>query len=242
MFRFAVLLSIAWLLPAPHLAVAAPDKSCVFTVSMTSGTDVNNLDFVVNYANSDSIIEGTTTRPLCVNALNGRAFAAFHDDEAGHLSVATIRLTHFSAPVDLAACEILYDSSAPDPGLFSVQVSNAGRDGDDNNVDPTPTVVVTRVDCPGTLPTPTTTTTTEEPTTTTTTLPSSGGRCGFPNSGGTTPTASDALFALKAAVGASNCNLCVCDVNSSGAVGASDALAILRTAVGIDTALDCPAC
>jgi hypothetical protein len=55
-------------------------------------------------------------------------------------------------------------------------------------------------------------------------------------------TASDALFALQAAVGARTCALCVCDVNDSGAVTASDALSVLKVAVGGAAELDCPAC
>src|SRR5205085_1181304 len=46
------------------------------------------------------------------------------------------------------------------------------------------------------------------------------------------PTAADALFALKASVGSLECDLCVCDVNNSGEVTATDALEILRFAVG----------
>jgi len=47
---------------------------------------------------------------------------------------------------------------------------------------------------------------------------------------------------LRAAVGASVCELCVCDVNGSGEVTASDALAVLQAAVGLDVTLDCPPC
>ncbi len=55
-------------------------------------------------------------------------------------------------------------------------------------------------------------------------------------------TASDALFALKAAVGSITCELCRCDIDGSGTLTASDALRILRKAVGVDVPLDCPAC
>jgi hypothetical protein len=55
-------------------------------------------------------------------------------------------------------------------------------------------------------------------------------------------TASDALFALNAAVDLLSCALCVCDVDGSGSVTASDALRILNAAVGLPVTLDCPAC
>src|SRR5688572_17245894 len=44
-------------------------------------------------------------------------------------------------------------------------------------------------------------------------------------------TATDALAALRGAVGADACAPCLCDVNGDGQITASDALAILRAAV-----------
>ena len=55
-------------------------------------------------------------------------------------------------------------------------------------------------------------------------------------------TATDALFILRVAVGATSCELCVCDVNNSGGVSATDALIVLRAAVGQSENLQCPAC
>ena len=57
-----------------------------------------------------------------------------------------------------------------------------------------------------------------------------------------TISASDALIALSAAVGLSECPLCVCDVDDSGGTAATDALILLRYAVGQPVTLDCPAC
>ncbi|HYB97831.1 MAG TPA: PQQ-dependent sugar dehydrogenase [Candidatus Limnocylindrales bacterium] len=66
--------------------------------------------------------------------------------------------------------------------------------------------------------------------------------CGKPtNSPGAVPVGSDALFTLAAAVGQRSCAATVCDVDSNGHVLASDALAVLRAAVGLLTELDCPA-
>lgn len=241
MYRLAAAFSFLASLSLASPVAAAPANTCVFTISMTSGVDVNNLDFTVNYAGAGVSVEGTATHPECARALPGQAFAGFHDDEANQkLDVAVIRLTYFSAPAALAGCRVFYDTTVPAPEDFIVSVSNAGRDGGDDNINPRPTVQVTDVECPGELPSPTTTTTTLVDATTTT-IPGSG-LCGFPVSSGDTPSASDALAALKAAVGVRDCDLCVCDVNSSGSVGASDALGILRAAVGIETPLDCPAC
>ena len=65
--------------------------------------------------------------------------------------------------------------------------------------------------------------------------------CGKPtNSSGALPKASDALFALRAGVGQVDCDPLVCDVDDNGAVTASDALRILRKAVGLAETLDCP--
>jgi len=239
MRRILIPLSIAGLLCMASGAIAAPANTCVFTLAMTSGIDVNNLDLKVNYLGTGGNVEGTPTQPECARALGGNVFAAFHDDEANSvLSVAMIRLSHFSAPTPLVACRISYDSIEPTPADFSVNVTNAGRDGGDDNVDPRPTITVTSVECPGELPNATTTTTLPE---TTTTLPG-GDRCGFPVSAGEQPSASDALVVLKVAVGVAECALCICDVNDSNSVAAGDALAILRAAVGIETVLVCPPC
>jgi len=69
-----------------------------------------------------------------------------------------------------------------------------------------------------------------------------GGTCGQPLSTGNSPTASDALFTLRAAVGAEACDLAICDVDSSCKVTASDALRILRAAVGQGLTLNCSGC
>ena len=67
------------------------------------------------------------------------------------------------------------------------------------------------------------------------------GDCGQPQVGG--PVATDALEILATAVGVSDCggfDPCVCDANGSGATTASDALLVLRKAVGENLELVCP--
>jgi hypothetical protein len=55
-------------------------------------------------------------------------------------------------------------------------------------------------------------------------------------------TATDALAALRAAVGSGECPDCVCDANNSGSITASDALLILQYSVGQPLVLTCPDC
>ena len=54
--------------------------------------------------------------------------------------------------------------------------------------------------------------------------------------------ASDALGTLKAAVGSAYCGACRCDVDASGRILASDAMRILRSAVGQPDELICSEC
>lgn len=65
------------------------------------------------------------------------------------------------------------------------------------------------------------------------------GDCGQPVSSGPSPTASDALFTLRAAVGGAPCDLAVCDVDSTCSISAGDALRILRRSVNGSVALSC---
>jgi len=59
---------------------------------------------------------------------------------------------------------------------------------------------------------------------------------------GTLPTASDALYVLRAVVGSASCQSCVCDGDGNGSVSATDALITLRRAVGQAITLRCPLC
>ncbi len=110
-----------------------------------------------------------------------------------------------------------------------------GTPGDDGATDDTGAVWLLFLD--GIVVT-TTTTTTLPPTTSTTLQPPS---CGDATRDGIT-SASDALVALFAAVGALDCADCICDADGSGGVTASDALRLLQVAVGVPRTLNCPAC
>lgn len=52
----------------------------------------------------------------------------------------------------------------------------------------------------------------------------------------------DALMVLQAAIGTRACEPCICDVDSSADIASSDALLVLRRAVGADVELSCPLC
>ena len=65
--------------------------------------------------------------------------------------------------------------------------------------------------------------------------------CGDADSDGTLGS-TDALIALYAAVGSAFCEACVCDVNTSGDVTATDAQAVLAAAVALPVELVCPPC
>jgi hypothetical protein len=88
-------------------------------------------------------------------------------------------------------------------------------------------------------------------TTTTTTLPPNGS-CGDPANlsvgvlGGDALaneiTASDALFILFASLELQTCELCICDINGSGSITATDALLALASAIGQSITFNCPAC
>lgn len=63
--------------------------------------------------------------------------------------------------------------------------------------------------------------------------------CGQPTNG-PAPKASDALYVLRAAVASGACDIRVCDVSDTNTVTASDALMILKAAVGQDILFNCP--
>jgi cysteine-rich repeat protein len=65
--------------------------------------------------------------------------------------------------------------------------------------------------------------------------------CGQPVSAGDGPTATDALYALQASVGLSECLPCICDVTFDGNVTSADALRLLNQAIALVPVLnDCP--
>jgi hypothetical protein len=71
---------------------------------------------------------------------------------------------------------------------------------------------------------------------------SAAGDCGQPTSSGTIPTATDSRYVLLAGIGARFCNPCICDVDGSGEITATDSLTLLSVASGVSIELTCPPC
>ena len=65
------------------------------------------------------------------------------------------------------------------------------------------------------------------------------GDCGQPQSTGQSPTATDSLITLQAAVGLVDCDLAVCDVNATCTINVTDALILLQASTGQSTSLSC---
>jgi len=134
------------------------------------------------------------------------------------------------------------------PDGHSLQKVGAGTDNNANDFVCADTATPTNnanetASMPATTPCSAATTTLPGATTTTvsvtsTTLPG-GTLCGDAN-GDDAITASDALAALRTAVGTGTCSLALCDVDDNGSVSASDALRILQRAVGTNIELTCP--
>ena len=66
--------------------------------------------------------------------------------------------------------------------------------------------------------------------------------CGQPVSGGTLPTATDARVILNDALALHDCDVCICDVDGSGEITATDARRALLRSVGVGEDLYCPLC
>lgn len=155
--------------------------------------------------------------------------------------------TLLDGPAEFAACAYTRAGPAPSASEFQVDVTQAFAPGG-IPVAPLPQVSISDITCEGGGTTTTSTTQTTFQTTTTTL--GAGGECGDPVDppalrGGALSAlvnATDALFALRAAVGLELCELCVCDLDDSGSVAATDALALLLAAVGQPGNLNCPPC
>ncbi len=68
------------------------------------------------------------------------------------------------------------------------------------------------------------------------------GDCGQPVTGGPSPTATDALYVLRAAVGIDACSTDVCDTDGSCVITAGDALRLLAIVTGGQQGLACGLC
>jgi hypothetical protein len=216
---------------AASLAIAAvprADAACDVTFAILQDVTLGSLTFAVDYTTAQGEFRGTAENVECtILPAVETSFAA--DGDQGFMTVMLSDSVGFSGPADIARCVFDPDPGAGNPvaGDFSYPSVIALEPG----YPPVPVVIdnlvgVSSIEC-------------SAGPTTTTTLPSLGD-CGDPGGGGI--AASDALFALLAAVGGQVCPACLCDVNGDGSVTATDALVILKRAVGQSVTLACPSC
>lgn len=221
---------------------------CTITFSLDTNVTLAGMGVTVGYSQAGGswpivdLIYGSSCEPIGNYILIGTA-----DDFSKTLSMTyqTVGPEQLDGPTDFARCAYTRAGTAPSASDFDVTTTQAFKAGG-IPVTPLPQTSISDISCEGGGPT--TTQSTLPPTTTTTTL-ANGGVCGDPVDpplvgGGQAAfiNATDALFALRAAVGLESCALCVCDLDNSGAVSASDALALLLLAVGQPGNLDCPPC
>lgn len=226
-------------------------SECTVVLDYDDTLAVGGFNLDLDYSSVGSgrfaLIQGTLT-PDCVVAAP-RDFDDFGFNDNTLLNELTVSFaasesneTLDTPGEEVVRCTFLPDESGAQPTVddFVPVVSLALGPGG-SPLSGTPEFVVSDVSCTGNFGT----------TTTSTTMPGGSTTCGDPVDPGalgasfTLPsvvTASDALLALNAAVSLASCELCVCDVDNSGAVTAADALRILTAAVGGDVTLDCPPC
>jgi hypothetical protein len=233
----AASLALTGLLAAPTLT----DAACDVTYRMTTSQTLSTLLMTSDYSAANGEFVGEFGAVECTD-LSG-SMPIFNDNEnAELLGLTFFSFGGFTGPRDLAVCVFEPSGAPPTPQQFVSDIESAGAP----NGSPVEgvEVVVSNISCDGvgtttsTTGAPTTTTTTGASTTTSTM--SEGAACGDEGNDGITAT--DALFALNAAVGLQTCAPCICDVDDSGSVAASDALLLLNAAVGVPVELTCPPC
>lgn len=232
------------------VAVAgARAADCRITFALDANVTLTALHHTVDYSQAGGswpIIDYTWGPPSSCASLGGLITLSWTDapNQTFGVTVQSVETEYLDGPTNFAECGYARPGSAPDVSDFEVTTTLAL----DTNGDPLsslPRVFISDITCSGGG----TTTTTSIPVETTTTTLASGGSCGDPVGpllvSGSVPAlvnATDALFALRAAVGLETCEICVCDVDASGSVAASDALALLLVAVGQPGDLECPPC
>lgn len=210
-------------------------RDCVVTFRVTDEIDLGEIIFTVGYSASDCEVGGCGGGVACKSPVSdwSPAWPTASDwDERQELYLKAARTQGFSTPTNVYRCDLQKHGGAedPSPGDFVVSVLSARSPPPlSKALTELPSIEVA-VDC-------------ELGPTTTTTLPFEPASCGHPCSAETSPpTARDALYIAGAAVGARTCKTCICDVNRSGIVDATDALTVLARAVGFDALVRCVLC
>jgi hypothetical protein len=212
-----------------------PSFDCVIRFSIPSAIDLGAVYVTVDYAESATNVVGCGYAPACQSRYTDfRTLYEKRDyDDLGLLDLNVRNAPGFSTPATIAECDLRFSggSTIPDPDNFIVTVREARTPPPLYKEITPPPVVTAQVSCGSDV------------TTTTTTLPPHPAGCGCPCSPvAVGPTASDALYALNAAIGIVTCKTCICDVNRSGIVDSTDALTVLTKAVGLEATLRCVEC
>jgi hypothetical protein len=201
---------------------------------------IATLVFDVAYTPPELRFVGIGTSVACTR-LVPNTLAIFHDDDHGTLRLdfsTGAAISSFFQPLAVCTTE---SSELPKAADFSVTLVEETKVGGGTVTPPVPVrlLLPTIEDCGDVFST--TTSTTVPTTSSTTTLAPPSSECGDPTADSSI-TATDALFTLNAAVGLLACEPCVCDIDGSAAVSASDALIILKLAVGQPYETNCPTC
>ncbi|HYC00285.1 MAG TPA: hypothetical protein VEC57_14205 [Candidatus Limnocylindrales bacterium] len=210
-------------------------ETCSVLLRLDTAGSFRRVSFELGYEDAGGRLAGNAN-VVCHNQTSAQIGIDENKNEQT-VSFNLVSLQAFTGPRDLVECDFVPTHFLGDADDFDVLVLAAS---DANNVPITgtlPDVSASHVMCPSL-----TTTTTAGPTTTNTTVTTTTGEplCGDADNSGEVQ-ASDALAALREAVGlTSPCTLARCDTDSSGVIQASDALRILKAAVGADVTLDCP--
>ena len=209
---FAVLLVAA--LSSRGLAV------CDVTFAVTKNATLGTLTFAVDYSRAGGEFRGSDTAVECTGLLAIDSFFAV-DADNDFMTFSLNDAGGFNGPTDLARCVFDQDPGAADPtaGDFTYPSVIALEPG----FPPVPVLVddlvgVSQVVC------------TAGPTTTSTTMTVAHGLRRSP--WGRHRGQRRAGRSMLTAVGAGACPACLCDVNDDGVVSATDALIVLRVAVG----------
>lgn len=236
-----------------------PDFGSADVVQVTAPDTTSGIDFQLGESGH---ITGRVTDSVSGDPIEDARVTAYTTDGVFVTTASTNASGDYDLDANLRSGQYKVGFEGPDrefdgsPGYVSVFYSNKSTLGGANAVSVTAGETtagidqqLVRCDHAGTSTTSTTTTSVGEPTTTTTL--GGGGVCGDPVAltAGTAieelplaVNATDGLFVLRASVGLASCDVCVCDVNGSGSVSATDALAVLQIAVGQPVPLQCPPC
>jgi len=199
---------------------------------------IAELVFDVAYTPPELRFVGIGTSVACTRIVPN-TLAVFDDDDHGTLRIDLSTDAAISSVIQLLAVCTTESVELPTASDFTITLVAETKVGGGAVVPPVlvQLLLPTVEDCDAVSSTTTSTTTT----TTTTTLAPPGPECGDPTQDSAI-TATDALFALNAAVGLRTCEPCVCDIDGSTTVSASDALILLTIAVGQPYAPACPPC